>query len=202
MQRILFLFAAAAAFAICSMPAQATILYDNLSAPINAGDTVAGFGPLADSFSTGGTSITLTDVKVNLETGVNDPSATVSLLGDNSTSPGSLISTLGNVNVSGGPTVCDLSGLSLSLAANTRYWIEVSATDSSILWPWSTDTSGIGVPSEYFYNSSGVNSNSGGPYLMEVSGISGASVPEPPGLPLFALGFLTMIFLGRRRFAR
>lgn len=172
------------------------------AANASPGDSVAGFGPLADSFSTGGTSITLTDVKVDLGTGFLDPSATVSLLGDNSTSPGSLISTLGNVNVSGAATVYDLSGLSLSLAANTRYWIEVSATDSSIIWPWSTDTSGTGVGSEYFYYQNGVFPNTEGPYLMEVSGISGASVPEPPVLPLFALGFLAMAYLGRRRFTR
>lgn len=199
MKRILVSFAAAVTFAVCSVPAQATsvVLYNNLGGSIVGRDPLVSFGPLADSFSTGGTAVNLSDVKVNLWTGaIVDPLATISLLGDNSTSPGALISTLGTVDVSGStPTVYDLGGLSVSLAASTRYWIEVTTSDTNMEWPWTTATGGTGVAGEFFSNANGVFPNSGGPYLMEVS----AMVPEPPVLPIFALGCLAMVFLGRRR---
>lgn len=210
MRRFIVAFAGVVALAICSVPVQAaTVLFNNLSAPSYQGSIVnAPYGPLADSFSTGSTPITLTDVKVDLSTELSDPPATLSLMGDNNTSPGSLIFSLGSVNASGGATVYDVPGLSVSLAANTRYWIQVGTSSSTyVTWMQANNDSGTGVSSEYSYSGGQVYANSDGgsfspyPYLMEVSGVATA-VPEPPVLPLFALGFLTMVFLARRRFAR
>lgn len=203
MRNLFVAFAGAVALAVCSMPVQAsTVLFNSLGGAIVGADSLGFYGPLGQSFSTGGTPITLTDVKVSLDTPFVSDDPTVSLFSDNNTSPGTLLSTLGSFTASPtAPTVYDVSGLSVALAANTRYWIEVSSTNTGIGWDYTFDTSGTGVSGQYYYYNGGVSPNL--PYLMEVQGVTGmTSVPEPPVLPLFALGFLAMVFFGRRRFAR
>jgi len=171
--------------------AKADILYNNLPASSSGADTVSSFGPLADSFSSGAGALNLSDVKLLLS---GDPtsggSITVSLLSDSSTSPGSVLTTIGTLAdsfLSSTPAVFDFP-TSFSLTANTRYWVELSSSNgSSALWSWSLDTSGVGVGSEFFANTTGVFTNTDGPYQMEV--ITGtSSVPEPATLALLGMG--------------
>ena len=76
------------------------ILYNNLppAATNNHADAVFTFGPLADSFSTGGSAVNLSDVKLLLETGTPTGSITVTLRSDSSTSPGAVLTTIGTLN--------------------------------------------------------------------------------------------------------
>ena len=187
--------------------ARATIdLYNNLNASasyLSGADSVDTniFGPLADSFSTGSDPFVLQDVKVLLSLDsalLPSPSGseiTVSLRSDSSTSPGDLLYVLGTFSDTG-----DLIKLqpgealnvpvpSYTLAANTRYWIEVSGSPTAAQWSWSTDISGTGVANEYYSNYAfghlTVSQNSGGPYQMEVSGVS--AVPEPATILTWSL---------------
>jgi len=186
-----------AGLALAGIPASATVLYDNLSASISGEDFVSSSGPVADSFSTGGSAVSLTDVKVMVS---GDPTSTgdisVSLLADGSTSPGGLIATLGSIVAGslGTDVVYDFSLVSpMALASDTRYWIELTTSNDSVTWPWSLDVSGTGVGSEFFANSSGVSPNEFGPYLMQVN-----AVPEPAALSLIAISILALGILRRK----
>jgi hypothetical protein len=176
--------------------AKAGAIYNNLS-PAGPGGSSPFFGPLADSFSTGDSTSNLTDVKVELfRVNAGTGSTTVSLVSDANTSPGTVLATLGSVSDSSAPnnsTVYDFSLVSpFGLAANTRYWIELTPTPSTqLIWDELSGTSGIGVAGEYsFFNSYGTVPNSApyGPFQMEV--ITSTTVPEPSSLALFFVACL------------
>jgi hypothetical protein len=198
---------AAVASAVLSLgsAAQAGILYDNLSQESLGSVFVATsqFGPLADSFSTGSTATYFQSVLLSLL--ADDPkdgeSFTVSLRSDSDTSPGAalasatfndsiLTTSLKNYTF---PT----SG-SILLAANTRYWIEVSGTaNSSARWSRSSNSSGTGVAGEYNFLNGKANSNSSvQPFQMQVN-----TIPEPGTLTLGAIG-TPVLAIARRRLAR
>jgi hypothetical protein len=189
-------------------------LYNNLSSTNSGGASVSAVGPLADSFSTGGAAVNLSDVKVLIglppfgipPTG----SITVTLNSDGSippggtlTTPGAVLTTIGTLNdssLSNTLTAVDFS-TSFSLAANTRYWIEISSSNSSnAFWGYAADASDVGVANEHFANNGGAFPNSEGPYQMEVTAQTAATgVPEPSTLTLLSLGSLGLIGYGWRR---
>jgi len=197
--------------------AGAGTVYNNLPPYSTDGaDGVSGaqLGPLADSFSTGAGGFILNDVMLNLQVqGAVSPTgtATVELLNDSSTSPGTLKSVLGivtdaqvflNAGSTFNPAVYDIPVAPISLAANTRYWIELvadSGQTTNIFWTWSLDTSGPGVASEFLSNQNGIFANpSNGPYQMGVFGDS-AIVPEPASVVLLGLGWIGFHSLPPRR---
>ena len=120
-------------------------LYNNIGADYigNGGedpiDTTLGIGPIADSFSTGSSSVQLTDLKLLLMVvGTPNPNAvvTITLNSDSATTPGAVLTTIGSISDSSLPVgppgaVFDFPVSSFSLAANTRYWIELSTNDGS-----------------------------------------------------------------------
>jgi hypothetical protein len=191
-------------------------LFDNIGADyINNGgvdqiDTTLGIGPLADSFSTGGSSVLLTDLKLLLVVeGTPNPNATVTITlnSDNATAPGAVLTTIGTISDSSIPVgppgaVFDFPVASFALAANTRYWIQLSTNDgSSAFWTWSLDTSGTGVANEFFFNQLGGGvafPNSDGPYLMQVNGFENA-IPEPSSVALLGVGIGGIVVLNRLR---
>jgi len=189
----------------------ADILYDNLS--VSSGGTASvsslDHGPLADSFSTGVSPTSLTDVKLLLGASapVDGGSFSVTLLSDSSTSPGSLLTTIGTVNDSSLSTSLGTVDLSLAtpyaLTANTRYWIEVSGTSTSGVWSFTAVNSGTGVAGEYNFYAGLVKANSDfTPYQMQVN-TSTVAVPEPGTLTV-ALGTIAIaaLAIARRRLVR
>lgn len=202
--------AAGAALILLGGGARAAVLYDNIGATSVSSDPIASFGPLADSFSTGASGFSLADVKVLLQRSGGTGSTTVSLLSDNATSPGSLLTTIGTIAdtslSASAPTLVDLPlATAYGLSAMTRYWIELSSSDSTSGWYWSLDQGRPGVSGEFFFNAPrGVQPNSNGPYQMCVADSGGGcskpfiSVPEPAnfgilGLALVALGLMRRV---------
>ncbi|QWF70473.1 VPLPA-CTERM sorting domain-containing protein [Methylomonas paludis] len=194
--------------------ANADTIYDSLSA-VSAGFNLvsnANFGPLADSFSTGANPFSLTDLQLALTS--NDASTsgtvTVSLFSDSDASLGSLLATLGTISDTSlsayTPTTVDFAqSTPIQLAANTRYWIEVSATDdSSAGWSYTTDTTGTGVATEFNANSFQVYANAGDPaqnlindpYQLQISGVT--AVPLPGAAWFFATAVGALSALRRR----
>jgi len=187
------------------------------STPIGGADPVAGNTvPLADSFFTGATGYTLTDVTLSLVLqGSATGSIAVELLSDSSTSPGSILATIGTINDSAvgfDPANYDFAvSPTIALAAMTRYWIEVvdggGPSASSIAWTWANDLSGTGVLTsgggEYNVNAASQaveqNSLSNLPYQMGVFGTPSSVIPEPSSVVLLGLGLGAIAAVGRYR---
>ena len=199
-----------AAATLCLLfPSRATaeVLYDNIS---GASGAVSGGSariastnaPLANSFSTGGQSTLLTDVGL-LVLALNPSSGgsfSVSLLSDNSTSPGVTLTTIATVDDSLLAATLGTFDYQLPtpypLAANTRYWIELDSPSTTSEWSFTATNVGIGVDNEYVYYAGQVFANSAfTPYQMTVTTV----VPEPTTLGLCALGLLVTAAVGRVR---
>ncbi len=197
-----------------AVKANAVTLFDSITGSNSvATDAVAGDGPLYASFSTIAGVVSLTEVQVVLSaTATTDGgSVNISLWSDNGgPGPGSSLASLGTIldsALSGSATTYTFSGLSQSVAANTRYWIELATSNqSSALWWYTDNTAGIGVSGEYWLTnySPGVVPNAGNtnylpfPYEMTVSA-SASATPLPAALPLFASGLGGLGLLGWRR---
>ncbi|HEY1863019.1 MAG TPA: choice-of-anchor R domain-containing protein [Roseiarcus sp.] len=190
-----------------SISANAAYLYNNNDV-ISGGTADASIldnGPLGNSFSTGPGGYTLT--AVDLLVLANDPgdggSFTVSLLNDNSTQPGSTIATdtIADSTLSTSLSIVSAPFSSIALAANTRYWIELSTTTGSLEWSYSAINDGIGVGNEYnFYAGSVSANNSFTPYQMSIGTASAA--PEPSTWALMLAGFGGLGFVRRYRRSR
>jgi len=171
--------------------AWAGVIYDNLS-PLSASggtDAVAYDGPLYNSFSTG-ESASLLDVKLMLSATLGVQSSfTVNLLSDSSSSPGSLFMTLGTFDDStlgATPSVYDIAFTPFNLAANTRYWVEVSsatASPSVVAWDYASNITGRGIGGEFSANTPDTspsvtpNAHDTPPYLMQVTTSQSADAP-------------------------
>jgi hypothetical protein len=190
---------------VAPAPAAAGTIYDN-STQLSGGTalvTSADNGPLADSFSTGATDVSLTDVQLLI--GADNPSDggsfTVDLLSDSSTSPGSVLDTIGTINDSSLTTSLGLVDVALTtpyaLTADTRYWIELSGDPTSAFWAFTASNTGTGVAGEYNYYAGLVKANDTfTPYQMQVN-VS----PEPASWTLMIV-FGIASGLRLRRFVR
>jgi hypothetical protein len=183
-------------------PAHAAVLYDNLpfaSVGSDPANQATGIGPLYDSFSTapGGFSLGRIGLlltapvsdggtfTINVFSGQNFPSAVLFSAGTFSDS--SLSTTLSTFYVNFVPE---------SLAASTRYWVELSTT-GSVEWGFDSDASGIGVSGEFFQNQLGVFDSSNGPYQMQLSDVPVSAVPELSSWTMMILGFVGLAFAAR-----
>ena len=184
-----------------SATANATYLYDNVSvasggvASASTGDN----GPLADSFSTRSSGYTLTavDLLVIADNPADGGSFTVSLLSDNSTSPGSTITMDTFVDSALSTTLGTFYApfSNVPLAANTRYWIELSTSNGSLEWSYSQVNNGIGVANEYNFYAGSVSANAAfTPYQMSV----GSAVPERSSWAMMLLGLAGLGFANYR----
>ncbi len=191
---------AATVFLCFAGHARAGVVYDNISGATGAvSGGSAGIAttnaPLANSFSTGGQSSLLTDVGL-LVLALNPSSGgsfSVSLLSDNSTSPGVTLTAIATIDDSLLATTLGTFNYQLPtpypLAANTRYWIELNSASSTSEWSFTATNVGIGVENEYVYYAGQVSANSAfTPYQMTVTTV----VPEPATIGLCALGLLVI----------
>jgi hypothetical protein len=197
MASVVFATAFVAGTALVSNSASASPIYDNMAASSNSADNAFPFGPLYDSFTTGGSSFNLNQIDYLVRGNPSDGGTyNLSVYSDNFTTPGGVILNIGNIPdaiLSATLNTVSTSFAPFTLTANTRYWIGISSADS-INWSWSFDVSGPGVANEFFANGSGVHPNRDGPYQMALF-----ETPLPAALPLFATGLGVMGLLARRR---
>jgi hypothetical protein len=185
---------------VFAAPANADVVrFNNLNATTVDADSIATYGPIADSFSTAEYAATLNQVSLKLSGAPDSGSMTVRLLSNLSNSPGSVLATIGTVNDSSLSSALSNYTLTLAtpfnLAANTRYWIQLASNDSSANWAWSWDVSGTGVAGEYFSNANGVFANaSEAPYQMQIL----TSAPEPSSFGILGLGLIGMVAIIRK----
>jgi hypothetical protein len=184
--------------------ARAAAIYDNLDATPGGADPVDQevFGPLYDSFSTGGTAYDLRSISLllSLSGPANGGETDVALFADDDGAPDTTpildFDVLPDSQLTGSPEVYSTE-TNYVLAANTRYWIGLRSTDGGLAqWSWSLDTSGPGVAGEFFANQSGVFPYTDGPYQMELSDVA---VPEPAAWALMLVGVGAVGFAARRR---
>ena len=195
---------------------RADVIYDNLGV-LNAGsDSVASIfprtgGPLSDSFSSGITGGLLTSIDLKMFAAIPSDGGTFSIaLLSNSPgtpdNPGSVLTSIAtSVADSSLTTSLTDQHFNLStpflLAANTRYWVQLTQDSGSAQWGYAVDDSGFGVGSELFSNSAGTFTNNQSPsaYQMRVS----TTVPEPSSVILAGMGVmgigLRQMLRGRRK---
>jgi hypothetical protein len=186
------------------MAANATYLYNNID--VSSGGTASAStldnGPLGNSFSTGsaGYSLTSVDLLVLADDPSDGGSFTVSLLNDSSIHPGSTIATdiFNDSVLSTSLSILSAPFASIKLAADTRYWIELSTSTGSLEWSFTGVNDGIGVANEYNFYAGAVSANPAfTPYQMSI----GSAAPEPSTWALMLAGFAGRGFV-RYRFSR
>jgi len=203
--------------------ASAATIFDNSSLGINnleAGSATTN-GALAESFMTdGATSITLNSVAVDLKrTGgsAGSGSVVVTLNTDVSGLPGAQVASLGTIldsTLSLSTAAFKLiSGLSVSLASNTEYFIVLTDSNpagpnnTKALWGVANGSGGTGTASQIGLfssaSSSQFDSTTLNPYLMTLADTeSGAPAPEPATLALLGVGIAGIGWARSRRGAR
>jgi hypothetical protein len=174
---------AAAATLLTAVSDNAVILFDSTPDPAYGFDTISDAVPLNASFSTGGGSVELTQVKLMLRKSAPGSGAvSISLLSDSQKSPGPLLEKNIGAAESGAPSpdaqLVDIRVVSSRvLSANTRYWIEVSGSGNAGEWAYSRTRNGSGIASEFYKNSFGLHADmETGPYIMQVDAVAAGTV--------------------------
>jgi PEP-CTERM motif len=194
-------------FLVLAFAAQAgDIPYNNISATSTGSNSISSFGPLADSFNSGPVAFNLTSIAVLLAEVSDSTTGTITMeLLSNSSgpAPGSVLDIIGSITSPhfSGEAVFIPSG-TITLAADTTYWIELVASGTDTQWFYSRDISGPGVAGQFFANRNGVFPNTDAPYQMEVSGTAMTATPEPSSLLLFGTSLLGLAPFRRKLFGR
>ncbi|HUO06878.1 MAG TPA: PEP-CTERM sorting domain-containing protein [Phycisphaerae bacterium] len=179
-----------------SSASSAAVLYDNTSTTVDGADNATSTTYIASAFTTGSATSALT-ASLLLEqatTGID----TVSVYSSSTYTPDSLIGVLTASSTASATSVglVTFSSTSLSLSANTTYWLVLSST-GSVAWSYSsdptlTDAWAMSTNSGVVWSSTGDSY----PYVFSVSDTV-AAVPEPATLSL--LGLSGVALLRRKR---
>jgi hypothetical protein len=197
-----------------STPSQADILFYNINEATTGWQNVsllgtiatAGRGPIWESFSTGANAVRISDIELMLRAeNPNDGGLWSVTINGAANVPSSLLTgpvggfrndallstTFGAIDVPLTP---------ITLAAHTRYWVEVSSI-GRVDWGFAGSGQGPGVAGEFIYNpfgSSSPFSTATGAFQMLVQGppVIPVNTPEPNTLPLMLAGLLVLVGVG------
>jgi hypothetical protein len=178
----------------------ADVLSDNLSNAIDGTDDTTNVDWYAVRFGTGSSSYNSITAKLLIGwDGGHQGVAQVSLYSDVDTKPGNALADLtlqGSIINGLAPTTFTTS--SVSLDANTNYWIVPKAMDWPMQWAWTTDNLGVGAGFLHtwgHHTDSGWSTLNAEPYLAQ---ISATTVPEPTGMALISFGGAALVALRRK----
>jgi hypothetical protein len=166
----------AAFFVLLSTALEAAVLFDSTANPIFDFDVVTSSPSIHASFSTGDQQNQLTELKLlwrrdNIAAGTVD----ISIREDEQRQPGNRLDTLASVDLGLLPAgqqwlVIQLKGAT-PLPANTRYWLDITATGAAGSLAYSRKHEGQGVTAEYYKNAYGLHANTAtGPYIFRLEG--------------------------------
>lgn len=168
---------AVAATLLTAVADNAVVLFDSTADPGYGFDTISNTVRLTASFSTPGVPVALTDVKLLLRKSAPGSGAiNVALLSDGQAAPGPLLENIGRIETGGlspDARLVEIRAVSPRvLAANTRYWIDVSGSGNAGEWAYSRSHNGSGIASEFYKNGFGLHADmETGPYIMRVNAV-------------------------------
>lgn len=196
-----------------SVPAGASVVFTTFIQPGNGYDNnasyaVGGPGSLDEASEampftlTSGTTLGSVDIALmDVQTG---DSFVVSIVDDNSDSPGSTVLESWNVTAPSQttPSITNLADvLNLSLAGGTQYWLVASATGSTLgAWDVSSESaSAFGVTRAFSLNGgSSWTVDPGYPMAFDIQG-NAATTPEPSTLAMVGLAAVSLLSLLKKR---
>jgi hypothetical protein len=195
-----------------SAPGHADVLYDNLSVASAGADPAnpSIYGPLYNSFSTGSSGFSLSEIGLSLQAQntVDLGTFTVTLLSGAAAyaDPTAIVfsSTFNDSQLLASLSTFDVNFSPISLAADTRYWVELSST-GSVQWSYASDASGTGVSGEFSQNQGGTTLNgptgdeTQPPYQMLISDQQISAVPELSSWMMMILGLMGLVTVGQLR---
>lgn len=163
-------------FFFVSTALEAGVLFDSTVNPIFAFDVVSSSPSIHASFSTGAQQTQLTELKLlwrrdKMAAGTVD----ISIREDQQSQPGHKLETLASADIGLSPMgqqwlVIQIKGTK-ALSANTRYWLEITATGAAGSIAYSRKHEGLGVLTEYYKNAYGLRANTEtGPYIFRLEG--------------------------------
>ena len=119
---------------------------DNLANTSGGVETATGLTNIAASLTTGTSSFSLKSVTLLLDQATAG-TATVAIDSDAGLQPGGLVGTLTSpTTYSATPTNATFTSTAgIALAANTTYWVVLSAPSGSYDWSWSSEETGTGI---------------------------------------------------------
>lgn len=171
----------------------ADTLSDNLTQPTDGTDAITGDLWSAAGFSTPSSAYTLTSVTLLMDQ-YAPGAAELALFSDSNDMPGSLLGMLQSpASYSPSPSAAIFEGNSLSLAANTNYWVVLWVPSGGFDWAFAATSTGSGSG----FNSLWSSSFDGGatwatfatlPYQMSVQADATTATPEPTTTLLLAVG--------------
>jgi hypothetical protein len=188
-----------------ALPARAvTILADNTGNPTSGSDAVSGDVLLAADFSTDSSAWTLASATLVLQMS-STGTAALDLYSDNSGIPGTLIGALSSpATYSSSPAATTFNASGIALAANTSYWLVLSAASGSFDWSWTADNTGSGsgylgdsayFDGSYWYQTAGIY-----PYQVSIAAdpAAAAATPDPSSISLL-MAVAPLSFFARRK---
>ena len=189
-----------------SAAADTVVLSDNITGVVSGGTEAAtGSNWLASSFGTGDATSQLDSITLLLQNPVAG-SAVLDLYTDGGQQPGTLVGTLTAPSSYLGPLVeTTFTSSGITLAADSTYWVVLSAASGEFDWSWASSDSGTGVG----FTDTWSQSLDGGSTWFTFVGpdsyplqmiVTASAVPEPGSLVLLGLGVgLVLRPLCRRR---
>ena len=155
----------------------ADVLFDSTSNPVFNSDLVTKGVTLNASFSTNDRPVNLKELTLLWRRLKNEEGLiSIHLLADNHAAPGMSLDMLAEVNAQTLPVGEQFLTIPIkiqkTLNANSRYWIQIRATDDSGSMTYSRKHEGFGVKSEYYLNMYGLHRNDEtGPYIFKIEGV-------------------------------
>jgi len=194
------LIAVASSLVVLTCAQAQTIIVDNTAATVSGSDVIDSNTWQANSFTMDGTSRSLQSVTLSLDNGnAVGGNFQVQLWNSGGSQPGTLLATLsGNSDPLTANTYSYTPSSTVTLSANTKYWVvaEGSTTSGTYIWNYTTSSASTGVGTLGGWS---ITHDAGNSWNAEINAdpfmlnVTAGAVPEPSSYAavfgILALGF-------------